>query len=136
MSALDTEAIAGIVVGSFVLLGLGYGLSKNTKQYKHADKDEDENENENADENADEDEDKVSYRKSATLDNIENQYPDNDPIYKGVNSKNKLRFGEDQVRTIPARGSERGSGKMKNKSKRKSKKSSKRGKNNKSKKRG
>jgi hypothetical protein len=75
----------------------------------------------------------VSYRKSATLGNIGDQYPDNDPIYKGVNSKNKLRFGEDQVRTIPARGSERGGGKMKNKSKRKGKKISKRGK---SKKRG
>ena len=115
MSALATEAIAGIVVGSVVLLGLGYGLSKNNKQHKHDYKNEDKDEDKNEDK--DKDEDKVSYRKSATLGNIGDQYPDNDPIYKGVNSKNKLRFGKDQVRTIPARVSARVSARGKRKSK-------------------
>ena len=41
MSALGTEAIAGIVIGSAVLLGLGYGLSGSSKQNAQADDNDD-----------------------------------------------------------------------------------------------
>ena len=136
MSALDTEAIAGIVVGSFVLLGLGYSLSKNNKQYNHADENENENadENENVDENENADEDKVSYRKSATLDNMENQYPaKRDKIKSVLNPNIHVKFGEDSF--IPTRDSEIGGGKRKSRKSKKSKKSKKSRKSRKSNKR-